>query len=304
MRDLKLRIAMSSPVCQQPHAVGLEDRLAVAHVFADERRRKRLAPVDRQLRPRLVAVHAGRIRALRRVHAGAARLGHPRGQRHRRHRLARRDVFRDPARDALPAGRLPDLERPALPAEAPADREIDVARVVRDVREVHGAVMPGVAVDRPQEARLGMVARVQLLEALGDVAVLEDLRDALVGLAFRRAGRRRSRDRARGCRGRLSGRRRAASSAPSAPSSIRRFSHGGHVVVAGATGSFGSVSFIVLTTCANVSSPTTSAVRNVALFGRPMSAPVSASTVSKPEPEPLARDEWSRASRTRPRGSR
>src|SRR4051812_33803273 len=97
------------------------------------------------------------------------RIGHPRGQRHGRHRAARRNVIRDPTRDALPARLLPHLERPALPAEAPADREVEIARAVRDLAQVRGAIMKRVAVYRPQKLRLRVLGGMELLEALRDV---------------------------------------------------------------------------------------------------------------------------------------
>ena len=45
--------------------------------------------------------------------------------------------------------------------------------------------MERVAIDGPQELALGMLACVELLEALGDVLVLEDFHDLLVGAPFR-----------------------------------------------------------------------------------------------------------------------
>ncbi len=72
--------------------------------------------------------------------------------------------------------------------------------------------------------------------------------------------------------------------APSAPWATNAASTGG-VAKHACHGSSGSVSNMVLTTCAMVSSPTTSAVRNVALLARPIAGPVSASTMSKPRPK-------------------
>ena len=48
--------------------------------------------------------------------------------------------------------------------------------------------------------------------------------------------------------------------------------------------SSGQLSFTPLATCTNVSRPTTSQVRNVALFGRPIAGPVSLSTASMLSP--------------------
>ena len=143
------------------------------------------------------------------MHARSARLGRPRRQRHGRHRIACCDVFGDPARDALPSRRLPDLERPTVPAETPAYREIDIARVVRDLREMHGAVVEGIAINGPQELRLA------------DRRSRANARNAprcLSSGGFPRRCRRPcprtpdrcpTADRARECRGRFSGRRRA-----------------------------------------------------------------------------------------------
>ena len=183
------------------HGVGLEDRLAVAHVFPEEARRESLAPVHRQTGARLISILGGRVRARRRMHGRPFRISGPPRQRHRRHRPAGCNVLFNPLRNALPPCRLPELERPAVPAETPADRQIEIARVVRDLGEMHGAIMERVAIDGPQELALGMIACVELLEALGDVLVLEDFHDLLVGAPFRHsiaAGPRRP---APGCRG-------------------------------------------------------------------------------------------------------
>ncbi len=71
--------------------------------------------------------------------------------------------------------------------------------------------------------------------------------------------------------------------APSAPCATSAASTGG-VAKRSCHGSSGSVSCIVFTTCAIVSRPTTSAVRYVALFARPIAGPVSASTTSNDRP--------------------
>src|SRR6185295_18286157 len=108
------------------------------------------------------------------MHAGAPRLRHPLGQLHVGHCRAGLDVPGDPRRDRLPTRRLPDLERALVPAEAPADRQIEVARVVGDGAEVHRAVMEGVAEYRPHELSLRVAARLELRETLRDAPVLED----------------------------------------------------------------------------------------------------------------------------------
>ncbi len=66
---------------------------------------------------------------------------------------------------------------PHVPTEAPADREVDVARVVGDALEVVRGVVEHVAERRPQELRLRMGARAKPAELLAGVAHLEDLRN-------------------------------------------------------------------------------------------------------------------------------
>ena len=81
-----------------------------------------------------------RPRTFGRMHAallGHRAVEHPRRQRRVRQRLAGLDIFLHPFGDLLPAGRLPVFERTVVPAEAPADREIDVARVVGDRFQMH-----------------------------------------------------------------------------------------------------------------------------------------------------------------------
>ena len=165
------------------HAVGLEYRRAVSPLLAQQAVRIGLAFVDCQRRARLVATRRRRPGTRRAVHTAARGFGHPGRQRHSGHRPARRNVFGNPAGDLLPAGRLPDLEGAGLPAEAPADREIEVTRVVGDGFKVQRAVVESVAEDRPDELRLRMVRGVQLCETLSGIFVLQDSDYRLVGLA-------------------------------------------------------------------------------------------------------------------------
>jgi len=101
------------------------------------------------------------------MHTVASRCSDPRRQRRHRHRFAGADISGDPLRDLAPACRLPDFEWPFVPAEAPPDRQIEVARASRDIAQMHRAVMEGVAEYRPQELRLRMTRCVQQREFLG-----------------------------------------------------------------------------------------------------------------------------------------
>ena len=169
----------------QPHAIGFEHRAAVRGRLGNQAVRERLAPIDRQRGTRRIAVVRGTIGALCRMHAGAVRLAHPVRQRRVRHGLARHNVRFNPACDLRPAGGLPALERSLVPAEAPADREIHVARVVGDRLQMKRAVMQHVAECRPHELRLRVAAGAQLREPLDRVAVLQDLDHRRVGFAAR-----------------------------------------------------------------------------------------------------------------------
>src|SRR5664279_1840382 len=106
----------------------------------------------------------------------------PGRKRRLRERLAGVDVFLDPLRHLRPAGLLPELERAGAGAEAPAHREVDVARAVGDVGQVDRGVMEAVAQDRPEELRLRVLRVVEQLQALGRW-LLQDPGDDLVGLA-------------------------------------------------------------------------------------------------------------------------
>ena len=164
------------------HGVGFKHRLTIAHFLAQQPVRVRLPPVHRELRPGLIRVAGRRVRAPGVMHAGASVLDRPRRQRHVGHRPACGDVFIDPGGHPLPTGGLPDLEGSAFPAETPADRKVEIARVVCDFGEVHRAVVKRIAEDRPHELRLGMAGRMQLRKPLGDVLVLQDLDHRIVGL--------------------------------------------------------------------------------------------------------------------------
>src|SRR6202030_2645111 len=85
-------------------------------------------------------------------------------------------------RHFLPAGSLPDLERAHLPAKAPADRKIDVARVVGDGGEMIGAVMKKIAKNGPQELRLRVAACPQLGKLFRGVLKREDFSDTRIDL--------------------------------------------------------------------------------------------------------------------------
>ena len=122
------------------NVVVLEDlgaRLSGAVALgADDAVAERLALVDRQRARRDEARVRGAARAFGPMHAGVAAaeaFEHPRRQRRGAERLAGVDVFLDPLRDLRPAGLLPELERPLARAEAPAHREVDVARALGDV---------------------------------------------------------------------------------------------------------------------------------------------------------------------------
>jgi hypothetical protein len=118
---------------------GLERRrrLGAEHGVAE-----RLALVHRQGARRDEARVRSAVRAFRPVHAGvgaAEPVEDPGRQRRAAERLAGVDVFLHPLRDLRPAGLLPELERPLAGAEAPAHREVDVARALGDVAEVDRA---------------------------------------------------------------------------------------------------------------------------------------------------------------------
>ncbi len=111
---------------------------------------------------------------------------HPLRQRRVRERLARIDVFLHPLGHLLPAGLLPVFERAAVPAEAPADRQVDFRGRIGDLLQVYGDVVKHVAEHRPQELRLRIGRFAQQLQALGR-RLLQDTHDDLVGLLAARA---------------------------------------------------------------------------------------------------------------------
>ena len=123
---------------------------------------KALAPVDRQRR---AAARRHRAPPSRRP---PARARHPQPRPCRRLTHAGSGTFASARPAAMSSAIQPAISLqpaacqvsngPYLPAEAPADREVDVARVVGDRRQMIGAVVEQVAEDRPQELRLRMRA--------------------------------------------------------------------------------------------------------------------------------------------------
>src|SRR5207342_2658861 len=97
--------------------------------------------------------------------------------------LACGDIVGDPPGNLLPASGLPSLERPQVPAVAPADREVDIAGGVGDRFQMKGAVMEQVAEARPEELRLRMRGGAQLGEFLRGIFDLQDLDDFRGGFA-------------------------------------------------------------------------------------------------------------------------
>ncbi len=112
-------------------------------------------------------------------------IEHPIRQRRLAQRLACVDVGLHPFGDLLPAGLLPKLERALLDAEAPAHREVHVARRVGDRSQMHGGVVEGVAHQRPQECGLRVARFAQQLQPLGR-RLLQDAVDDRIGLAAAR----------------------------------------------------------------------------------------------------------------------
>jgi hypothetical protein len=94
-----------------------------------DRRTEHLALIHRQRRTRHIGLARGGI-GTRRARAAVAGCRHPRRAARLHKSAAGVDISFDPARDLLPAGALPGLERSGALAEAPAHGEIDVARVV------------------------------------------------------------------------------------------------------------------------------------------------------------------------------
>ena len=155
----------------QADAVVFKERLAglgrAGGAFAEHAFREQLVLVDRQRRTVDITLVTRRPRTERRMHAFAAGFQRPGRQRRAAHGLAGGDVVGDGPGDVGPAGRLPGLERPLRPAEAPAHGEIDVAGVVGDVLQLHRAVVKNVAEDGPQELRLRVIRGAQRGEFLG-----------------------------------------------------------------------------------------------------------------------------------------
>src|SRR5262245_2772741 len=154
------------------NAVGFEYGVSVSHGLAEHAIGEGLAPVNRQRGARLVRIDRRRVRAPRTMDAITSWVRHPRRERYIRHGLARRNVIGNPFRKLLPSRCLPDLERPLIPAETPADGEIEIARVVGDIGERRCAIVESISVYGPQKLSLGMAGGVQLAEARRNVLVL------------------------------------------------------------------------------------------------------------------------------------
>ena len=183
---------------------------------------KRWRAVDRQRRTRHERVRRGRIRA-RRARArrpAAAHLvaAHPAGSGTRASALPAAMSSSIQCGDLAPARRLPRLERPHLPAEAPADREVDVARVVGD-RPRAGTPRSGRGRGRSPTGVAPADAPTRAASRSARPAILD--REERGHLRRDRArawrGSRPSRDRAPGCPCRPCGRSRPSSSARARP---------------------------------------------------------------------------------------
>ena len=120
------------------------------------------------------------------MHTNPTGFGDPSWQRHLGHCLACRDVLGDPSGDLLPTGGLPSFKWSHFVAEAPADGEVDVARGVGDIGQLHRAVVPQVTEDRPQKLRLRVGRRAQGGDLFGGVFNFQHGRDVVVHLAGRR----------------------------------------------------------------------------------------------------------------------
>ena len=178
--DPDARVLVGAP--PQAHAGVFPQRLAaIVRGLAEHAVGVELTLVHRQRRARLQGVLGGAVGAGRRMHALARE--HPGRQRHVGHGAAVGDVVADHLRHRLPARRLPGLERALRPAETPAHREVDVARVVGDGAQVHRTVVEHVAEDRPQELRLRMRMRGELGELLRRALQLQDVLDVGEDLA-------------------------------------------------------------------------------------------------------------------------
>ena len=175
---------MSSPRCHSAHRRRFHDRRPRRRFLAQHGIGEMLAAIDGQRRARTERVGGGAVRAGGRVHAvGRQPFGHPCRQRGIGEGAAVRDVVGEIAGDLLPSRCLPDLEGPHRPAEAPAQRQIDVARVVRDLGEMHRAIVEEIAEDRPEELRLRMARRAELRELHAGILLAEDFRDAGIDAA-------------------------------------------------------------------------------------------------------------------------
>ena len=118
------------------------------------------------------------------MHRVAIWFYHPHRQWCRRHGFTCRDVCINPAYHLLPTCRLPDFKRAAVPAEAPAHGKIQVARIVGDGLQMHGAIMKHVAVHCPQELRLRVCTGTQGAEFFRPIAFAQNIFYGIIGLAF------------------------------------------------------------------------------------------------------------------------
>ena len=139
-------------VARVPHAqsLRLKDSSSGRPLLGEHWVGEILATVDGQRRARLKVARRSRIRPVASMHAARSRaIRGPLRKRNAGQRLARADIGGDRGADVPPARRLPCFERTKLPGEAPADRQVDVPRVVGNACEVIRGVVKQVAVDRP-----------------------------------------------------------------------------------------------------------------------------------------------------------
>ena len=100
------------------------------------------------------------------MHAATrCRLGveHPGRQRHVGNRFATDDVGLDPLRNLLPAGLLPDLERPLIRAKAKTHGQVQIAGVVGNLFEFACRIVKTVAQQTPDKLRLRIARLAQQL---------------------------------------------------------------------------------------------------------------------------------------------
>src|SRR5690606_23343608 len=101
----------------------------------------------------------GRIRTFLRMHSLEGALPaclHPGWQRCFSHGFAGSNVRLYPAGNRIPSCCLPDLERTPFPAESPAYRQIEIARIICNFCQMYRTVVEQIPVNRPQELGLWM----------------------------------------------------------------------------------------------------------------------------------------------------